>query len=132
MAVGKKIVSAFTGPADNASFDRITHEVSSKTVKSKPSAQRKELEELYQSVRDYREGNTVKFSPEAVFELLLKAHPQDWLLAVELYEIASEWDNQIFAKEIHSYLENKMEEHPELHELIKDGIELIEAKKPVI
>ena len=132
MAVGKKIVAAFTGPADNASFDRITHEVSSTTVKSKPSAQRNELEELYQSVRDYREGNTVKFAPEAVFELLLKTHPKDWLLAVELYEIASERDNQMFAKEIHSYLENKMEEYPDLQELIKDGIELIEAKKPVI
>jgi len=132
MAVGKKIVSAFTGPADNASFDRITHEVSSTTVKSKPSALRNELEELYHSVRDYREGNTVKFSPEAVFELLLKAHPKDWLLAVELYEIASERDNQKFAQEVHYYLEKKMEEHPELSELITDGIELIEAKKPVV
>ncbi len=132
MAVGKKIVSAFTGPADNTSFDRITHEVSSTTVKSKPSAQRNELEELYQSVRDYREGNTVKFSPEAVFELLQKAHPKDWLLSVELYEIASERDNQHFAEEIHAYLEKKMEERPELSELITDGIELIEAKRSVI
>ncbi len=132
MAVGKKIVSAFTGPADNASFDRITHEVSSTTVKSKPSAQRKELEELYQTVRDYREGRTVKYSPEAIFELLQKAHPKDWLLAVELYEIASEREDQHFAEEIHSYLKKKIEERPELSELITDGIELIVAEKPII
>lgn len=132
MAVGKKIVSAYTGPADNASFDRITHDVSSTTAKPQPSAKRKELEELYQSVRDYRKGNTVTFSPEAVFELLQKAHPKDWLLSVELYEIASERDNQKFAEEIHSYLKKKVEERPELHELITDGIELIEAKKSVI
>ncbi|WP_031426119.1 aromatic amino acid hydroxylase [Flavimarina sp. Hel_I_48] len=132
MAVGKKIVSAFTGPADNASFDRITHEVSSSTVKSKPSAERQELEELYQSVRDYRDGNTVKFSPEAVFEILQKAHPRDWLLSIELYEIASERENPDFAEEIKDYLNQKMKENTALTELITDGIALIESKMTVV
>ncbi|MGB3775269.1 MAG: aromatic amino acid hydroxylase [Leeuwenhoekiella sp.] len=132
MAVGKKIVSAMTGPADNASFDRITHEISTATVKSKISAERKELEELYLSVRDYRQGNTVKFAPEAVFELLQKAHPRDWLLSIELYEIAGERDNQEFAQKIHSYLLEKIEERPELRELIEDGIGLIEDKKTLV
>src|SRR5690606_29437015 len=43
MAVGKKIVSAFSGPADINSFDMITHIPSTKTIKSKKTEEREAL-----------------------------------------------------------------------------------------
>jgi phenylalanine-4-hydroxylase len=46
MAVGKKITSAFSGPADVSSFDMITHVPSSHTIKQKKSSKREELENL--------------------------------------------------------------------------------------
>src|SRR5690606_38969927 len=58
MAVGKKIVSAFSGPADINSFDMITHIPSTKTIKSKKTEEREALETLYKRVRDYREKQT--------------------------------------------------------------------------
>src|SRR5690606_30964305 len=56
MAVGKKVVSAYSGPADVRSFDLITHVPSSKTIKAKKSPERAELEDLYQNIRNTREG----------------------------------------------------------------------------
>jgi phenylalanine-4-hydroxylase len=44
MAVGKKVVSAFSGPADANSFDMITHMPSSTTIKTKQTAERDDLE----------------------------------------------------------------------------------------
>jgi phenylalanine-4-hydroxylase len=52
MAVGKKVTSAFSGPADVNSFDLISHLPSSKTIKAKHSAERDDLEILYQTVRN--------------------------------------------------------------------------------
>ena len=56
MAVGKNIVSAFSGPADLNSFDLITHVPSEKTIHVKKSNELLKLEALYQQVRDYRDG----------------------------------------------------------------------------
>jgi phenylalanine-4-hydroxylase len=56
MAVGKKVTSAFSGPADVNSFDLISHLPSSKTIKAKHSAER-DLEILYQTVRNTRVTN---------------------------------------------------------------------------
>ncbi|MFY8066841.1 MAG: aromatic amino acid hydroxylase, partial [Flavobacterium sp.] len=54
MAVGKKVISAFSGPADVNSFDMINHVPSSQTIKQKKSAEREELEKLYASIRNIR------------------------------------------------------------------------------
>ncbi len=62
MAVGKEIISAFAGPADAKSFDMITHKPSSTTIKSKKTPEREELESLYESVRNIRQGKNTKFS----------------------------------------------------------------------
>src|SRR5690606_40375454 len=57
MAVGKEIVSGFSGPADVESFDMITHVPSTQTIKPKKTPEREELENLYQAVRNIREGD---------------------------------------------------------------------------
>ena len=55
MAIGKKVVSAFSGPADINSFDLITHVPKTTTIKPKISESRLALEKMYQQIRDYRE-----------------------------------------------------------------------------
>jgi phenylalanine-4-hydroxylase len=62
MAVGKKVTSAFSGPADVNSFDLISHLPSSKTIKAKHSAERDDLEILYQTVRNTRVTNDTQTS----------------------------------------------------------------------
>ncbi len=127
LAVGKKIISAFSGPADPLSFDLITHKPSSSTIKSEKTSERLELESLYQSVRNIREGRNTKFSLQAAFDLLKKYHRKDWLLPVEIYELVIDRDPK-FASEIKNYLEEIKKRRPEVAHLIDNGIELIESK----
>lgn len=126
MAIGKKIVSAFAGPADARSFDLITHKTSTTTIKSKKTPERQELESLYESVRNIREGKSTKFSLQAAFDLLKKYHKKDWLLSVEIYELAHDKDEKL-AEEVLQHLNQVKKERPEVAHLIDGGISLIES-----
>ncbi|MDX1761617.1 MAG: aromatic amino acid hydroxylase, partial [Christiangramia sp.] len=113
MAVGKEIISAFAGPADHESFDLITHTPSSTTIKSKKTPEREELESLYEAVRNIRNGENTKFSLNAAFDIVKKHHPKDWLLSVEIYELAVENDQKL-AEEVKTRLEEIKKERPEV------------------
>ncbi|WP_264565319.1 aromatic amino acid hydroxylase [Flavobacterium sp. N3904] len=125
MAVGKKLVSAFSGPADVNSFDLILHVPSSKTIKAKQTAERDDLEILYQTVRSIRESNDMTTSLEPIFEKLQNAHPNDWLLSVELIEILNTRNETNLMQEVLLHLENLKKQRPEIGKLISNGLELI-------
>jgi len=127
MAVGKEIISAFAGPADHQSFDLITHTPSSTTIKSEKTAEKEELESLYESVRNIRNGENTKFSLNAAFDILKKHHPKDWLLSVEIYELAIENDQKL-AENVSARLKEIKKERPEVAHLIDDGIEMAATK----
>lgn len=127
MAVGKEIISAFAGPADHESFDLITHTPSTTTIKSKKTPEREELESLYASVRNIRNGDNTRFSLNAAFDIVKKHHPKDWLLSVEIYELAIENDQKL-AEEVKTRLEKIKKDRPEVAHLINDGIEMTETK----
>ena len=130
MAVGKEIVSAFSGPADLNSFDLITHNTSSNTVHIKKSKARLALEALYQQVRDYREGTNKTISRTKVLEQLIEKHPNDWLLPIELYELAHLGNEVELCKKILNHLEKIKQNKPEFGRLIDDGLGII--KKGVV
>ncbi|SDF14168.1 phenylalanine-4-hydroxylase [Pricia antarctica] len=125
MAVGEKIVSAFNGPADVNSFDRITHEISSMTIKTDTSEQQSQLEKYYEQIRHFREGKNTTISRHKVFDALKKDYPNDWLLSVELYELAVTNGDSDFAGEIVMHLENIKRHHPKVGHLIDDGMALV-------
>lgn len=127
MAVGKEVISAFAGPADHQSFDLITHTPSTTTIKSKKTPEREELESLYEAVRNIRNGENTKFSLQAAFDIATKHHPKDWLLTVEIYEIAMEDDPKL-AEKVKSRLQVLKQERPEVAHLIEDGMEMTESK----
>ncbi|MDX1751909.1 MAG: aromatic amino acid hydroxylase [Salinimicrobium sediminis] len=124
MAVGKEVISAFAGPADAKSFDLITHIPSSTTIKSKKTAERQELENLYESVRNIRQGKDTKFSLDAAFDLVKKYHPRDWLLSVEIFELVNGKDENL-AAQVLEYLEDVKQRRPEVAHLIDNGLELV-------
>ncbi|SFT16435.1 phenylalanine-4-hydroxylase [Zhouia amylolytica] len=128
MAIGKEVTSAFSGPADVNSFDLITHVPSEKTIKSKKSPERIALESLYQQVREYREGKNRTISRHKVFEELVAHYPNDWLLSVELYELARNSHNDEFAQEILDHLETVKLNRPQVGHLIDGGISLINSE----
>jgi len=126
MAIGKEIISAFAGPADPLSFDLITHKTNSTTIKSKKTPEKEELESLYQSVRNIRNGENTKFSLHAVFDILKKFHPKDWLLPVEIYELSVDREPG-FAAEVKNHLQTIKKVRPGISHLIDGGIELTET-----
>ena len=127
MAVGEHILSAFNGPADLNSFDLINHEISSTTSKTEMSSERKKLENYYRQVREFREGINTTISRHKVFEQIAKEFPNDWLLSVELYELAKTNGDTDFASEIATHLETVKQHNPKLGHLIDDGLGLVDA-----
>ncbi|MEN8880167.1 MAG: aromatic amino acid hydroxylase, partial [Polaribacter sp.] len=89
MAVGSSIISAYAGPADVDSFVGLGKVSETKTHKIKYSGAEKQLYSLYAEVRKMREDNTVTEAKIASIYNQLKIHfCKDWLLQLELYELA--------------------------------------------
>ena len=128
MAVGKKVISAFSGPADVNSFDMINHVPSSQTIKQKKSAEREELEKLYANVRTIREKNSAAITLKEAFAAVTSGHPNDWLLSVEIAELAQKEGNSDLVNKVLNHLENVKTNRPEIAHLITNGLELIFEK----
>lgn len=125
MALGKEVISAYAGPADVNSFDMISHVPSSHTIKQKKSAAREELEQLYQHVRNIRENKTAPLTLEQLFSEVASKHSNDWLLSVEIAEIAHTKNNNKLLEKVLHHLEHLKKIRPEVSLLISNGIELI-------
>ena len=123
MAIGKKVVSAFSGPADINSFDLITHVPKTTTIKPKISESRLALEKMYQQIRDYREKN-IEVNVEDILAQLKNNHPKDWLLTLEIAEIAHTKQLAIKDKALQR-LDELTKDRPEIAHLIKNGLELL-------
>ncbi|MFE3847963.1 aromatic amino acid hydroxylase [Flavobacterium sp. LB3P45] len=129
MAVGKKVISAFSGPADVNSFDLISHVPTSKTIKAKHTAERDDLEVLYQTIRNSRETKDIETSLVPIFKKLRTNHPNDWLLAVEITELLKDRNEPQLLQEIMVYLDQLKVKRPEVAHLIAGGLDLIFDKE---
>lgn len=132
MAVGKKVISAFSGPADVNSFDMINHVPSSQTIKQKKSAEREELEKLYLSVRNIREGKPAATTLKEAFASVSVGHPNDWLLSVEIAELAKKEGNSDLVDKVLNHLEKVKSNRPEIVHLVDNGLELIFEKEGIV
>lgn len=126
MAIGEHIVSAFNGPADLKSFDLMDHELS-QTQPAPMNSEQSALEKYYQQIREYREGTNTTISRNKVFKEITEKYPKDWLLSVELYELAVGNNDMAFAKEIKAHLHELKLDHPKVGHLIDDGLALVDA-----
>ena len=128
MAVGKKVVSAFSGPADVNSFDMITHVPTSKTIKATKNSQKTVLENLYQSVRSIRESGNGINDLVNIAKNVVENYPKDWLLALEIIEILNDSQNETSQKLL-QHLQDLKTQKPSLVTLIDNGLELLFEKE---
>jgi len=84
------------------------------------------LEQFYKQVREFREGKNVTISRNKVFQEIKVNHSKDWLLSVELYELAKNNGDEDFAKDLKLYLETLKKQKPQLGHLIDDGLSLVD------
>ena len=124
MAVGKKVVSAFSGPADCNSFDMITHLPNSKTIKAEKTAEREELESYYSEIRNLRENKINSNKAFEIFKIVSNKYPKDWLLSLEIAEILQLQKSEKHFNEVLSHLNNLKINRPEVSHLITNGLEL--------
>lgn len=124
MAVGMKVVSAYAGVADFSSFEDTTKVSETKTQKIVYSESEIELYELYDKVRSFREkGIATEGQIQEIFNKLQSSYKNDWLLALELYELAIQ-NNFEIQNVIFIYL-NKLKKNEEITKLIENGLILL-------
>ncbi|MGK0379761.1 MAG: phenylalanine-4-hydroxylase [Patiriisocius sp.] len=124
LAVGSSITSAFAGAADYRSFDNLYHVSETKTTKLDKNKTILELELLYKKVRTLRDSTYTAKDLEVIFSTLSANHQEDWLLAIELYELTNNFDNRL-SEDILSYLNKMKIKKPKIAHLIDNGLELI-------
>lgn len=126
MAIGKEVISAYAGPADVDSFGDIGKVSETKTHKIIYSDSDKALYALYSEVRSLRENNSASSSKiSEIFGQLKSKYTNDWLLSLELYELAVAKDLEI-QDQLLSYLE-QLQNNDAFRKLIENGLEIIRS-----
>jgi phenylalanine-4-hydroxylase len=120
MACGASVKSVFGGAADRGRYLRATGGYRQKpgVQKTNLTAENKSLDKLYKTVREARES--VRPDPQklaTVYDELEKRHPNEWLLCLELLELAGPWQSKARAR-----LESMKTQSKDLNELISRGL----------
>ena len=123
MAIGKEVISAYSGAADLNSFEDFSKVSETKTHKISYSNKEKELYSLYDQVRKMREAkNASEEKLTTIFNQLKLNFPLDWLLNLELYELALQ-NHFSIQNSILNHLE-KMKCNKSYTKLIENGLVL--------
>jgi len=124
LAVGSSIASAYAGSADYRSFDNLHHVSNTKTIQVVKDADTIALENLYNDVREMRNKGT--FSEEKAKDIFDSINNNsDWLLTLELYELAVNNNATTFKTTLLKRLENLKKERTEIAHLIDSGTSLL-------
>jgi len=131
MAVGKRIVSAFAGPADVEAFQPTVLVPHEKMHKITYDAKDLRLHELYRTVREVRSDRELIPQVESVWRNLVRNFPEEWLLPLEILEIleSAQGYEQLRA-DIRNYLDQQKDKKPQLENLISNGLKLLNMSEP--
>lgn len=134
MAVGEKIVSVSGGPADREAYGEMNvGKASSSPGRTSPfSARELNLFETYSQVRHLRDAgkNPEAAHMESIVDKVLKQHGGEWLLQLELFELAPRGAKSAWLRKIEENLHRLEKEQDETtSELIRKGLELAKARQ---
>jgi phenylalanine-4-hydroxylase len=129
MAVGEKIVSCFSGPADPAAFGLSFPVPSEKTHKILHTEKAKQLFALYQEVRDIRANKASLSLLSPIWVKLKNNYPDDWLCALEIMELSTGNKEGLLYRETMTFLENKKSESEAVKKLVEDGFAMLDAER---
>lgn len=128
MAVGKDVVSVFSGSADANSFENIFQVSNEKTHKIIYSEKAKKMHSFYAEIREMRESKKLDLNRlEIIFDSALTVNNNEWLLFLEIYELIFNVNNK-FSKKVHSVLK-RLQSNKKYNKLIEDGLKLLSNSK---
>jgi phenylalanine-4-hydroxylase len=124
MVIGTKVVSAYAGAADADAFPNIYHESETKTIKPVKTDAKTKLESLYEEVKAIRASKKAEYQDRVseIFDIAKNDYPEDWLLSVELLELAYSPE---LTQAIESHLEKLSNTMPKKSKLIEDGLRMV-------
>ena len=127
MTVGKEVISAFAGPADDESFNLLTHKLSNDDHKIVVSEQRKKVIDLFAEVAYLRGEKIIPVSRiQELFESAKETDSQNWLLFLDLLEVATIQNYETVCKILSEYLKAIADQKREIAHLIEEGIQMIQ------
>jgi phenylalanine-4-hydroxylase len=124
LAVGDEIISGYSGPADANAWGLSFNPPEEKTHKIEHNEISKSLHKLYQQVREIREKQSGFEAVPQIWNQLKQDYPDEWLLAIELLELARQ-ENMIIQQEIVEFLEKIQNRIPEFTTRISNGLKLV-------
>ncbi|MCM2272558.1 MAG: aromatic amino acid hydroxylase, partial [candidate division Zixibacteria bacterium] len=126
MAVGEKIVSVFHGAADKDAYEQVALVPRERTIKVQPDLKTRKLYNLYQHIREIRDGkSSTELLPE-LWKILLEEHREDWLASLDILEIMVKQElHRDLQPLVREWLDRKAAENPANKALIEDGLKLL-------
>lgn len=128
IVTGTDVVSVYGGPADRENYGQTDDFVAAQVPAVTYNDHQLKIFDLYQQIRDLR--NQMDITENKLKNIFQNCHnlaPQEWLLYVELLELALK-NNFDFNLEIESHLNSIAKAAPEWIPVITDGIKLAHAK----
>ncbi|TCP69925.1 aromatic amino acid hydroxylase [Baia soyae] len=129
MPVGERIQSVYAGPADHDRFAFAEQDV---WTVHKPEVVWTDLDDLYQDVRDLREEQRRTWEATSILARLRQVDPDDWLLRVEILELAIALEDKSLESRVRAELSEISERQIENRSLIDNGIRLAEQEPHTI
>ena len=135
IALGSQVTSVFGGAADREMYGDSEDFIVAQIPAKKYDQATLHRFDIYQKVRDLREqnGSSQKLLPAltSLFELQQKDFPSDWLLVLEMLEIAINKKLDInFQNTLKNEIHNLQIKYPEKAETIQDGLLLALKEAP--
>ncbi|MES2802157.1 MAG: aromatic amino acid hydroxylase [Bdellovibrionota bacterium] len=130
ITVGNKVVSVFGGAADRKSYGDTNDFVAARVPTPNYSSEQKAIFALYQDIRDYRRNGTEwsDSTTMALFDKCLNQASDQWLLFVELLEIAlMSKISPVLTNKIEAHLQTIKSNNEKLTSVIDDGVRLAYA-----
>lgn len=130
ITVGNKVVSVFGGAADRKSYGDTDDFVAARVPTPNYSVEQKALFKLYQDIRDYRRARSEwsDSTTMALFDKCLNQASDQWLLFVELLEIALMSKlSPVLTKKMEAHLQTIKTNNEKLTSVIEDGVRLAYA-----
>ena len=124
MAVGKKVVSVFAGPADDNSFlnnYKLPKSTSEHIVYDNKNLQ---LHKLYGEVKNIRQSGQIELKKiSSIYNNIISNYNHEWLILLEIYEILFETKSDLRDKVKISLTE--LRKNDKFTDLIDNGLKLI-------
>ena len=128
MIIGRQIISAYAGSADEDSFPNLYEPSSVVTIQPDKTEKILNLEQLYAQVRELRinkKAESTILNP--MWEIIKAEHPIEWLLILEFFEICQ---NEPIKNEIADHLQRLKSNNSKISALIDEGLKQIQNDLP--